>query len=332
MSYCHLTITERGLIAQYLRNGLTIRRIAELLERSPSTISREIKRNAGTAMGPGCCSTKYFPVKAHQNYQQRRDNCHRKSIFSETVSTYIQQKIDVYWSPEQIANRTQGAPCTLPSFSTIYRWIHKKHLKNASMKQLRRKGKFSRPAEKRGKFNDGGRTLKSRPKEVYNRRVVGHWEVDTVESGRIGHTRKSKACFVTLAERVFRYYIAIPVPNRTENVVTAAILKILESFPKEGVKTLTFDRGKEFAGYEVIEKKLGCRAYFCDPYCAWQKGTNENSNGLLREFYPKGMDLSQVDEEDVHYKVKLMNDRPRKCLNYQTPKEVLMRHLQDCCT
>lgn len=332
MSYSHLTITERGLIAQYLRNGLKIRRIAELLERSPSTISREIKRNSRTTVGPGRCSTRYFPVQADKRYQRRRENCHRKSIICETVSTYIQQKIDVHWSPEQIAKRTLDAPCKLPSFSTIYRWIHKKHLKNASMKQLRRKGKFSRPAEKRGKFNDGGRTLKKRPKEVYYRRVVGHWEVDTVESGRVGHTQKSKTCFVTLAERVSRYYIAIPVPNRTEKVVTAAILKTLGSFPKEGVKTLTFDRGKEFAGYEAIEQKLGCQTYFCDPYCAWQKGTNENSNGLLREFYPKGMDLSLVDEEDVRYKVKLMNDRPRKCLNFQTPKEVFMRHLQNCCT
>ncbi|WP_173553215.1 IS30 family transposase, partial [Sharpea azabuensis] len=118
-----------------------------------------------------------------------------------------------------------------------------------------------------------------------------HWEGDTVESGRNGHTRKSRYCFVTLAERKSRFYIAIPVEDRTAKNVTPAIIEALGKLPSELVKTITFDRGKEFAEYEKIEAALGCKTYFCDPYCAWQKGTNENTNGLLREFYPKGMDL-----------------------------------------
>ena len=191
------------------------------------------------------------------------------------------------------------------------------------MTKLRRKGKFKRPAETRGKFNDGGRTIRKRPKNVYKRNELGHWEGDTVESGRIGTTRKSKYCFVTLAERKSRFYIAILLPDRTAANVTPAIIKALKQFPKELVKTITFDRGKEFSGYEQIEKELGCKTYFCDPYCAWQKGTNENTNGLLREFYPKGMDLSEVDKEEVEEKLKSLNNRPRKCLKYKTPLEVL---------
>ena len=101
------------------------------------------------------------------------------------------------------------------------------------------------------------------------------------------------------------------------------IIEALSKFPKELVKTITFDRGKEFSGYKEIETKLNCKTYFCDPYCAWQKGSNENSNGLLREFYPKGMGLAKVDEEELTYNLYLMNNRPRKCNNYLTPLEVI---------
>lgn len=128
---------------------------------------------------------------------------------------------------------------------------------------------------------------------------------------------------MTLAERKSRYYIAILLPDRKEEHVSSAIIKTLKKFPDDLVKTITFDRGKEFAGYEKIEKELNCKTYFCDPYCAWQKGTNENTNGLLREFYPKGMDLSKVDEDELSYYLTIMNDRPRKCIQYKTPKEIM---------
>ena len=215
----------------------------------------------------------------------------------------------------------------MPSTSTIYRLIHAKKLPKTSMENLRRKGKFKRPAEKRGKFNDKGRTIKKRSKEIYKRQELGHWEADTVESGRLDHKRKSGYCFVTLAERKSRYYIAILVENRKSENVTPAIINALKDFPKELEKTITFDRGKEFSGFEKIEKELGCKTYFCDPYCAWQKGTNENSNGLLREFYPKGMDLSEVNIDELNYNLSLMNNRPRKCIKYKTPKEELFGFL-----
>ena len=108
-----------------------------------------------------------------------------------------------------------------------------------------------------------------------------------------------------------------------ECYVTPAIIEALKQFPSELVKTITFDRGKEFAGYEKIEQELHCNTYFCDPYCAWQKGTNENTNGLLREFYPKGMDLSKVDIDELTNNLSLLNNRPRKCNKYLTPLEVL---------
>lgn len=327
MSYNHLTIEERSCIYQFLNLRMSIRKIAQALKRSPSTISREIKRNSSKIKACRRSYTKYFPVKANDKYFDRRKDCHRKSKFPKDVIDYLTIKINEHWSPEQIANRSTNAINQVPSTSTIYRLIHAKKLPKTNMKNLRRKGKFKRPAEKRGKFNDKGRTIKKRPKEIYKRQELGHWEADTVESGRLDHKRKSGYCFVTLAERKSRYYIAILVENRKSENVTPAIINALKDLPKELVKTITFDRGKEFSEFEKIEKELGCKTYFCDPYCAWQKGTNENSNGLLREFYPKGMDLSEVNTDDLNYNLKLMNNRPRKCIKYKTPKEELFGFL-----
>ena len=323
MSYNHLTIEERARTYQFLNLGMSIRKIAQALKRSPSTISREIKRNSSKIKVSRGSYTKYFPVKANDKYIDRRKDCHRKSNISKDVIEYLTIKINEHWSPEQISNRRTSVIHEMPSTSTIYRLIRAKKVPKTSMENLRRKGKFKRPAEKRGKFNDKGRTIKKRPKEIYKRQEIGHWEGDTVESGRNDHKRKSGYCFVTLAERKSRYYIAILVENRKSENVTLAIINALKDFPKALVKTITFDRGKEFSGFEKIEKELGCKTYFCDPYCAWQKGTNENSNGLLREFYPKGMDLSEVDIDDLNHNLNLMNNRPRKCIKYNTPIEEL---------
>lgn len=321
MNYNHLNINERIVIAQLKKSGISINEIARQLGRSASTISREIKRNSFKT-GNNYSITLYNPANAQNKYEKRRENCGRKPILEEQVLSHIKQKIELHWSPDQICNRKDN-DLKIPSTSTIYRMIHQKRLGIITMEKLRRKGKFKRPAETRGKFNDGGRTIKKRPKSIYKREEIGHWEGDTVESGRIDHQRKSKYCFVTLIERKSRLYLAIRVPDKTASNVTPAIIHALKDYPSELVKTITFDRGKEFSGYEEIETALNCKTYFCDPYCAWQKGSNENSNGLLREFYPKGMDLSEVDEEELKHNLQLMNDRPRRCLKYKTPNEVI---------
>ena len=322
MSYNHLTIDERSCIYNFLKLGMSVREISKALHRSPSTISREIKRNS-IETGSRGRFIKYYPIKAQEKYKFKREKCHRKSINDADILEYIEKRIKEHWSPEQISNRSTEEIDYVPSTSTIYRIIHREQIKQIKMVHLRRKGKFKRPAETRGKFNDGGRTIKKRPKEVYKREELGHWEADTVESGRKDHKRKSKYCFVTLAERKSRYYIAVLLPDRKEEHVTPAIIDALKEFPSDMVKTITFDRGKEFAGYETIEKELNCSTFFCDPYCAWQKGTNENTNGLLREFYPKGMDLSLVNKNELSTNLDLMNSRPRKCIQYKTPKEVM---------
>ena len=319
MSHNHLNIDERCCIYNFLNSGLSIREIAKALQRSPSTISREIKKNSHRI------SKIYYHEAAERKYHIRRKECHKHKLNDNNVIEYIEEKIHLRWSPEQISHRICDIEnLNIPSTATIYRMIHDKRIPKVEMIQLRRKGHFKRPAETRGKFNvSSSRSIKKRPKDIYKRLELGHWEGDTVESGRNDHARKSSVCFVTLAERKSRFYIAIKVPSRKECYVTPAIIEALKQFPSELVKTITFDRGKEFAGYEKIEQELHCNTYFCDPYCAWQKGTNENTNGLLREFYPKGMDLSKVDMDELTNNLSLLNNRPRKCNKYLTPLEVL---------
>lgn len=320
MSYFHLNIHERTVMSQLHTSGVSIRAIAEAIGRSPSTVSRELKRNSYRT-GRDYQITRYIPSTAQRYYEQRKTRCGRKRIDDREVLSHIKKRIEEHWSPEQIRGRGNG-DMKLPSVSTIYRMIRKGRLGEITMEKLRRKGCFKRPCEARGKFNDGGRTIKKRDRSVYKRKELGHWEGDTVVSGKDDRTSKSKVCFVTLAERKSRLYLAIKVPDRSAHSVTPAIIRALEEYPSDLVKTITFDRGKEFSGYREIEEALNCKTYFCDPYCSWQKGTNENTNGLLREFYPKGMDLSEVSEEDLEKKTDLLNSRPRKCLNYQTPSEV----------
>lgn len=325
MNYNHLTINERACVYQFRELGMSMRKIAKALNRNVSTISRELKRNY--------CGHRYKYIAhiAQKKYDERRINCHRKTIINMEAKQYIESKIEINWSPEQIYYYEKERFSQLPSVSTMYRWIKRGYIINGDTSKLRRKGKMTDKKETRGKFNIGKR-IKKRPKEVYKRETFGHWEADTVVSGRNDRTYKSKACFVTLAERKSRLYLCKHVPDRREENVTKAIVEILSRFPNDLVKTITCDRGKEFAGWKKIEEKLNCEMYFADPFCAWQKGTNENSNGLLREYYPKGMDLSLTNNTELNQKLDLLNNRPRKCINYKTPNEVIKEAITICCT
>ena len=166
--------------------------------------------------------------------------------------------------------------------------------------------------------------MRKRDKSVYKRKEFGHWEIDTVVSG-LG---KSTACFVTLAERKTRYYIVIKAENKTAQAVKQAVIKTLGKYPEGTVKTITTDNGSEFAKWQEIERELKTNVYFADPYCAWQKGTNENLNGLLREFYPKGRNLARVSAKTLAQNVAKINNRPKKVLNFQTPADLFEQELQ----
>lgn len=203
------------------------------------------------------------------------------------------------------------------SFKTIYNWIYEGIL-NVPLQVLRHKGKGRQPQETRGKFNIG-RSISQRPKSVRNRQEFGHWELDTMVSSR----GKSKGCLATFAERKSRLYLAFLIPNRTKDAMHNAIEQLTSNLPEHALKSFTSDRGKEFACYPAVEAS-GIDFYFADAYSAWQRGTNENSNGLMREFFPKKTDLAKVSETELFTALWLMNNRPRKCLNYQTPLEKFM--------
>ena len=321
MNYNHLTIEERCCIREFYVKGKSYREIARLIGRNVSTVSREINRNR-THMYE---IAKYYPHTAQKKYKYRRRFCHRGMFGDEEVVRYIEEKLLLTWSPEQIAN-TQ-CELKIPSFKTIYRWLYEGYLVKGNLKVLRKKGKTRKRMGNGGRFTTG-KSIRKRDRSVYKRKEVGHWEVDTVVSGQ----GKSKACFATLAERKTRYYIAVWIPDRKAATMEEAIVKALSQYPKEMVKSITCDRGSEFGNWREIEERLGCDMYFADPYCAWQKGTNENSNGLLREFYPKGRDLSHVGEKGLKKNLALINARPKKVLNYRSPADLFELELKKCCT
>ncbi len=318
--YKHLTIEERSCLRIYYHQGKSYREIAKLLGRNVSTISRELNKNCTFQRDKPI----YYPHTAQKKRNLRRSFCHRGMFGNQELLNYIEERLRETWSPEQIAN----TPCKykVPSFKTIYRWLYEGYLAKGDVRLLRKKGKTRKRLGNGGRFTTG-KSIRKRDKNVYKRLEFGHWEADTVVSGQ----GKSKTCFATLAERKTRFYIAIKIPNRNSQTMAAAIVQALSKLPNGAVKTITCDRGSEFAAWREVEKALHCDMYFADPYCAWQKGTNENLNGLLREFYPKGRNLSRVSEKTLKKNLAFMNARPKKVLNFRKPVDLFEENLKKCC-
>ena len=321
MSYIHLTIEERTSIAHLHKQGVSLRQIAITIGRNVSTIKRELDRNY-TPNKKG--DNDYYHYSSQKRYEERKPEAHNIIQFPLEVIQIIEQRIKETWSPEQIAAYYKND--RFPCYKTIYKWINEGIIINGNKSLLRRKGKGGW-YETRGKQNRG-KSIRKRDKRIYKRADYGHWELDTVVSG-LG---KSKSCFITLVERKSRFYKAIKSPNRHADVVARLIIDYLKQYPSELVKTITTDNGKEFAEWEQIEKELNCEVYFCDTFCAWQKGSNENSNGLLREFFPKGYNLNRYTQVYIDKKVNLINNRPRKCNNWISPSKLMSEAISECCT
>ena len=313
MSYSHFTLKERIKIEIFFEMGYSSRKIAGILGRSHTSVSREIKRNF-------MLKNEYKAEKAHKKYKMNKSKCGRKGKFTKELSKIISKKLRATWSPEQIQfydNKSIGV-----SFKTIYNWLYQGKLKGISEKNLRQKGKSRKPKETRGKFL-AGTPISKRPKEIKKRKFFGHYELDTMVSSR----GKSKGCFATFCEMKSRYFLALKLPDRSSESYMNAINHLLNIYPKVAFKSFTSDRGKEFSCYRNVEETYGINFYFADPYSAWQRGSNENSNGLLREFYPKKTDLSGVDEKELRFNLYLINNRPRKCLGWKSAFEVFFDEL-----
>ena len=307
MSYTHLTISERSKIETYVELGYSLREIASRLKRSPSTISRELRRHAN-------CTIEQAQVR----YQTNKSNCGAKLKLTLELKETVQEKLDETWSPEQIVGRLYQGKL---SFKSIYRWIYN-GLLEVPVTVLRQKGKRQKPRETRGRFNIGT-PISKRPKEVRKRQKFGHWELDTVVSGR----GQAKGCVATFIERKTRWYTGVLIPDRSANSMEAAIKLLHQQLPKGAIKTATTDRGKEFSCYNVLEKDLNIQVYFADAYSSWQRGSNENGNGLLREFFPKKTNFDYVTTDEMNQALHLINNRPRKCLSWKTAYEAFKEEL-----
>lgn len=314
MSYSHLSIIERGQLQTLHQLGWSTRKIARQLGRHHATIAREIRR--------GCTPNGYEAEPAQHAYHERRVSSTPVGKFTETLAEELNLKLKETWSPEQIAAKRRIEGKTFVSFKTIYRWLYQGRLAAGEVKVLRHKGKRRKPLEKRGRFLVGT-PISKRPREVRKRSTFGHWELDTVVSSR----GKSKACAATFIERKTRLYVALTLPDRTAHSMEVAFGVVASQYPQGTMKTATTDRGKEFACYANLEAVHGVKVYFADPYSSWQRGSNENANGLLREFFPKRHDFSSVSDEELANAVRLINNRPRKCLGWRSAHEAFMEEV-----
>ena len=316
-SYTHFTLSERESLRVLLSQEQSIRKIAEALKRSPSSISRELRRNQNKATGV------YNAWGATTLYLKRRKRCRQMMRFQTETALilFTQDHLRRYWSPEMIAWqwRREHAGDRL-SHGTIYAALRKGLVPHCSRKEhLRRRGrrKYERGATATIKPE---RILKDRCAEANLRQRIGDWEGDTMY-GSMG-----KGCLLTCVDRKSRYLAAAVLPNKSADTVRKAFRQVLRGHT---VRTLTLDNGAEFSMFQAIEQDLGAEIYFCDPRAPWQRGTNENANGLLRFFFPKGTDFLSVTQQALDHVLAIINTRPRKCLGGLSSSDFL-RAL--CCT
>ena len=314
-----LTLAEREEISRAVVAGHSMRWIATSLGRAPSSISREIERNGGQ----GC-------YRASQAEQAAWDRARRpktcKLAENRTLAHIVANKLQVQWSPEQIAGWLQrtypGDENYQVSHETIYRSLFiqaRGALKKELLEHLRRTRAMRRSRHHTQKTDNHGRitdavSISERPATVEDRAVPGHWEGDLLFGSK-------NSQIATLVERHTRYVMLVKVARKDTETVINALIKNARTLPQELYKSLTWDRGKEMADHKRFTLATDIKVYFCDPQNPWQRGTNENTNGLLRQYFPKGNDISANSQAKLNAVARKLNDRPRKTLNYETPAE-----------
>jgi transposase, IS30 family len=316
----HLTLQEREIVAQMHHDHRKQCEIAERLGRAPCTISRELSRNRGRN---GYWASK-AQAMADTRCRQRPRTC---KMERPEVSRYVRDRLRQYWSPDQIAGRSRRDfprdPRRRVSRQTIYTWIHAQRAAGGHWhRYLRRLGRSRNPLEKRGQL-PACVPIEGRPAVVDRRMRYGDWEGDTV----VGRWHHGGA--VTLVDRKSGYLLLGRIPDRQATTVREAIVELLRPLPSGLRRTLTLDNGKEFAEHEQLSKAAALEVYFAKPYCAWQRGTNENTNGLVRQFFPKGSDLAHKPVQQFEKVQHRLNNRPRRRLGYRTPLEKISSRL--CC-
>ena len=313
-SYTHITLDERICLQDLLKKGKSCRQIAEILGRSPSTISRELKRNWSKK------KNRYHAWGANVKYICRRKDCHRKNhlLLNAEMYQFTLDGLLQYWSPEIIAGRWNVKHSDKLSFSSIYRAVRSGSFPGIKpWTHFRRKAKpYSNQKKSYTRFFDS--SIHVRPIDADNRSRFGDFEGDTIY-GSIG-----KGYLVTGIDRRSRLLIAAKCEDKTIPVINQAFKQAFSKLP-DVIKplTLTLDNGTEFLGFKDIEKENDLTVYFADSHSPWQRGSNENINGLIRFFFPRGTDFRNLPQEQLDSVVALINNRPRKCLGYLSPIEFI---------
>jgi IS30 family transposase len=314
-----LTLAEREEISRGLASYRSLRAIALQLGRAPSTISREVNRNGGVKQ-----------YRASQADQAAWDRAHRpktcKLVVNRALARVVARKLQLEWAPEQIAGWLKhtypGDENYQVSHETIYKSLFiqaRGALKKELLQHLRRTRAMRRSRHHTQKKPDHGRitdtvSIRERPASAEDRAVPGHWEGDLVFGS-------NNSQIATLVERHTRYVMLARVKSKDTETVINALIKQAHKLPRELYKSLTWDRGKEMADHKRFTLATDIDVYFCDPHNPWQRGSNENTNGLLRQYFPKGMDLSEVSQAKLNAIARRLNERPRETLQFETPAE-----------
>jgi len=314
-----LSLAEREEISRGIVAGLSIRTIASQLGRAPSTVSREIRRNGGRC-----------DYRANQADEAAWQRAHRpktcKLAQNPALARIVAEKLQLEWSPRQIAGwlkyHHRGDEAYQVSHETIYLTLFiqaRGALKKELLKYLRQPRAMRRSRHSNLKGKGLGQitnavSIHERPAEVEDRAVPGHWEGDLL-------CGSSNSQIATLVERQTRYVMLVRVPTKDTKTVVNALIKQAHKLPRELYKSLTWDRGAEMAGHQKFSLATDINVYFCDPQSPWQRGSNENTNGLLRQYFPKGMDLSNVHQNRLNAVARRLNERPRETLQFRTPAE-----------
>ena len=311
MSYSQLTQDQRYQIYEMKHECKTQRRMAEAVGVHPSTVSHELRRNRG--------QRGYRPHQAHAMAQERRQIPRRTPTFTGELRQRVEDKLREDWSPEQISGRLKKHRKPSVSHERIYQHVMEDqaqggdlhtHLRRAHKKRRKRYGKRDRRGTIPGRVG-----IEQRPQVVQRRSRVGDWELDSV----LG--RQESQAIVSAVERRSRFTILAKVDQRKAETVGVAVVDGLGPY-KERVLTLTADNGREFATHQQIAQELEAGFYFARPYHSWERGTNENTNGLVRQYVPKKCSLDNIGAEQLRFVMERLNHRPRKCLDYKTPYEV----------
>lgn len=315
-SYHQLNFANMVEIETLLNEGYKANHIAVKLGRNKTTLYRCIKQNSNQ-------EDEFIAEEAWEKIIEKRHKSVRnpRIVSGSLLEKYILDKIETYWSPEQIAGKWKKKTGEPLSSDTIYQYIYKYQPKLVKM-YFRRKGKkYQKNKGDKYKIQDR-RFIEERPEEVEFRNELGHWEGDTV----IG--KEHKGAIVTNVERKSGFLLASKVKKRTAYAIVDSTEKLFSDIPDSFKLSITYDNGREFAYHRMTEVLTKLTVYFARPYSPWQRGTNENTNGLLRQFLPKGSDFTKLSEKELQRYVDLLNDRPRKRLGYMTPREVMQEELK----